>query len=330
MDHIDVKYINLISSRLGKFKKVKPHLYNFRCPICGDSQKQKNKARGYLYRVKNNTNYKCHNCGISVSFSSFLKSVDPESHKHYTFEKFRDGKTGKNFPTESPEDIFATVDSARPKFKKKVNIDLPDAFSVPISKKYLESRAIFNGKFFYAENFKEFVNTIKPDTFDDVKFGEERIVIPLIVDSKLIGVQGRALSTNPIKYLTIMLDDDAPKLYGLDNVRKDEPVYVTEGPFDSTFISNAIAMCGADADVGNWGISNPVWIYDNEPRNREIVNRIGRTIDSGDSVVIWPSNIREKDLNDMVLAGHKIQELVESNIYSGLQAKLKFTTWKKT
>jgi hypothetical protein len=330
MDHVDVKYINLISSRLGKFKKVKPHLYNFRCPICGDSQKQKNKARGYLYRVKNNTNYKCHNCGISVSFSSFLKSVDPESHKHYTFEKFKDGKTGKNFPTESPEDIFATVDSARPKFKKKVSIDLPDAFSVPISKKYLESRAIFNGKFFYAENFKEFVNTIKPDTFDDVKFGEERIVIPLIVDSKLIGVQGRSLSTNPIKYLTIMLDDDAPKLYGLDNVRKDEPVYVTEGPFDSTFISNAIAMCGADADVGNWGISNPVWIYDNEPRNREIVNRIGRTIDSGDSVVIWPSNIREKDLNDMVLAGHKIQELVESNIYSGLQAKLKFNTWKKT
>ena len=120
-----------------------------------------------------------------------------------------------------------------------------------------------------------------------------------------------------------MLDDDAPKIYGLDNVRKDEPVYVTEGPFDSTFISNAIAMCGADADVGNWGISNPVWIYDNEPRNREIVNRIGRTIDSGDSVVIWPSNIREKDLNDMVLAGHKDSRIVESNIYSGLQAKVK-------
>ena len=110
MDHIDVKYINLISSRLGKFKKVKPHLYNFRCPICGDSQKQKNKARGYLYRVKNNTNYKCHNCGISVSFGNFLKSVDPESHKHYTFEKFKDGKTGKNFTTESPEDVFHTAD----------------------------------------------------------------------------------------------------------------------------------------------------------------------------------------------------------------------------
>ena len=88
-------------------------------------------------------------------------------------------------------------------------------------------------------------------------------------------------------------------------------------------------MCGADADVGDWGISNPVWVYDNEPRNREIVQRISRTIERGDSVVIFPSNIREKDLNDMVLAGHDVKKLVESNVYSGLEAKLKFTTWKK-
>ena len=126
-----------------------------------------------------------------------------------------------------------------------------------------------------------------------------------------------------------MLDDDAPKIYGLDNIRRDAPVYVTEGPFDSTFIRNAIAMCGADADVGRWGISNPVWIYDNEPRNREIVNRIDRTIDKGDSVVIFPSSIDEKDINDMVIARHDVQKIVECNTYSGLEAKLKFNTWKK-
>ena len=126
-----------------------------------------------------------------------------------------------------------------------------------------------------------------------------------------------------------MLDEDAPKIYGLDNIRRDAPVYVTEGPFDSTFLRNSIAMCGADANVARWGISNPVWIYDNEPRNREIVNRISKTIDSNDSVVIWPSDIREKDINDMVLAGLDVQSLVESNIYTGLAAKLKFTNWKK-
>ena len=214
MDYIDVKYINLISSRLPKFKRVKPELYNFRCPICGDSQRNKSKARGYLYSVKNNTNYKCHNCGMSVSFNNFLKSLDPTTYKNYIFEKFKIGKTGKNFVADSPEDVYRTVQTSKPSFDTKVKIDLPNAFEVQESKVYLESRAIFSGEFYYAENFKEFINTIKPDTFDSVKFGEKRIVIPLIREGKLIGVQGRALSTNPIKYLTIMMGDDEPKIYG--------------------------------------------------------------------------------------------------------------------
>jgi len=329
MDFIDVKYINLISSRLQKFKRVKPKLYNFRCPICGDSQKNKNKARGFLYQVKNNTNFKCHNCGISVSFANFLKDLDPQTYKQYTFEKFKEGNTGKNFVTESPEDVFSKMRNTKPTFKKKIVIDLPSAFSVALSKHYLESRAILSGNFYYAENFQEFVNSIKPGSFEHPKFGEARIVIPLVRNEKLIGLQGRALSTNPVKYLTVMLDEDAPKIYGTDEIDKSLPVYITEGPFDSTFIRNSVAMCGADVDVVSCGISNPVWIYDNEPRNAQITRRIEQTIDQGDRVVIWPSNIREKDINDMILSGHKVQEIVDKNTYKGLEAKLKFTTWKK-
>jgi transcription elongation factor Elf1 len=329
MDFIDVKYINLISSRLSKFKKVKANLYNFRCPICGDSQKQKNKARGYLYQVKNNTNYKCHNCGISISFSSFLKDLDPETHKQYVFEKFKDGKSGKNFQTESPEDIFERLKSSKPNFKRNVAIDLPDAFSVDVSRDYLETRAIFKGKYFYAKNFQEFVNSIKPDTFPNTKYGEQRIVIPLVRNNKLIGVQGRAISTNPIKYLTIMLDEDAPKIYGLDTINKELPVYVVEGPFDSSFINNSVALCGSDGDICDLEGNTKVFVYDNEPRNKEIVSRIERCIEQGERVVIWPSHIRDKDINDMVLSGHDVQKIVESNVYQGLQAKLKFTTWKK-
>jgi len=328
MDYIDVKYINLISSRLSKFKRVKPNLYNCRCPICGDSQKNKNKARGYFYRIKNNSNYKCHNCGVNMSLNNFLKEIDPETHKEYVFEKFKEGHTGKNFVTETPEDVFKNL-ATKPTFKKKVKIDLPGAFDVARSKAYLNDRAIFSGEFYYAENFKKFINNIKPDTFDSIKYGEERIVIPLYYEGKLIGVQGRALSTNPIKYLTIMLDDDAPKIYGLDRINTDRPIYIIEGPFDSTFVENSIAMCGADVDIGSFGWSDYIWVYDNEPRNREITNRISKTIDRGEKVVIWPSNIREKDLNDMILAGHHVQKIVESNTHSGLEAKLKFNTWKK-
>ena len=193
---------------------------------------------------------------------------------------------------------------------------------------YLESRRIDPNKFYFAEKFKEFVNSLKP-TFDDTNMEESRIIIPLYYEKQLIGFQGRAIESNPVKYITVMLSEDAPKIYGLDEIQKDKTVYITEGPFDSTFIRNAIAMCGADADISNWGINDPVWIYDNEPRNREILSRISRTIGMGQKVVIWPSSINEKDINDMVLSGLDVQSVIESNTYSGLEAKLKFTTWKK-
>ena len=146
----------------------------------------------------------------------------------------------------------------------------------------------------------------------------------------MIGFQGRSLDSwiQP-KYLTVMFNDDSPKIFGLDNIRGDAPVFVTEGPFDSTFIRNSIAMCGADGDVAKWGISNPVWIYDNEPRNTEIIRRIQSVIASKQTVVIWPSNVLEKDINDMVLSGLDVQSIVEENIYSGLEATIKFNTWKK-
>ena len=321
MDHIDSKYIGIISPRLGKFKRVKSNLYNFRCPICGDSKKNKNKTRGYIYSVKTNTNFKCHNCGASMSFSNFLKHVDAPTHKQYSLEKFKEGHTGRNFVVEEPVFKFEA-----PKFKKSLSI--PKAFENPRSSGYLTARKLDSSKFYYAKKFKKFVNTIK-STFDDTRYDEERIIIPIYYEKNLIGLQGRSIDPNPVKYLTVMFDDDAPKIYGLDNVRRDAPVFVTEGPFDSTFIRNSIAMCGADADVDRWGISNPVYIYDNEPRNREIVNRISKTIDRGYKVVIWPDHINVKDINDMVMSGLDVQNLVESNIYSGLQAKLKFTNWKK-
>jgi len=323
MDFVDVRFINLISSRLPKFKRVKPDLYNFRCPICGDSEKTKNKARGYLYRIKTNTNYKCHNCGISLSFNNFLKQVDPSLHKEYTLEKFKEGHTGKNFVAKEPKFEFE-----KPKFKKTLKIGLPKASSNQDAKKYLEDRKLDPDKFYYTDKFKEWTNS-KVHTFDDLTYDEPRIIIPLIYEDKFVGYQGRSLGPSKVKYITVMLDDDAPKIYGLDKVGRDAPVFVTEGPFDSTFIRNSIAMCGADADVDRWGISNPVYIYDNEPRNREIVNRISKTIDRGYQVVIWPDHINVKDINDMVMSGLDVQNLVESNIYSGLQAKLKFTNWKK-
>ena len=329
MDFIDVKYINLISSRLLKFKKVKPKLYNFRCPICGDSKKNKNKARGFIYQVKNDTNFKCHNCGISVSFYNFLRDLDPVAHKQYVFEKFKENNTGQNFAEKNPKQVFEKVKASKPVFSKKVNIDLPSAFSVKESEIYLHQRAIFDGNFYYTKQFKKFVNTLVPNKFTDLEYDDSRIIIPLVKDNELIGLQGRSLGPSYVKYITVMLNDDAPKIYGLDKIDHEKPIYIVEGPFDSTFLDNSIAMVGSDIDIRSYNWSNYIWVYDNEPRNREIINRISKAIDRGDKVVIWPSNIVEKDINDMVLGGHEIQDIVESNTFQGLEAKLNFTNWKK-
>ena len=323
MDIIDSKYIGLVSSRLDKFKRVKANLYNFRCPICGDSKKHKNKARGYLYQVKTNANFKCHNCGASSSLNNFLKQIDPTLHKQYVMEKFKEGFAGgRNFVVEEPKFEFK-----KPVFKK--SLDLPRASEVPIATKYLEKRKIDPRNFYFTKEFQKWTNTHK-QTFDTIHRDESRVIIPLHdTEKNLIGFQGRSLGPNSVKYITVMLNEDAPKIYGLDKIDETKPVYITEGPFDSTFVENSVAMCGSDLDIRSFGWSDCIYVYDNEPRNREIVNRIDKTINGGYKVVIWPTSIVEKDINDMVLGGHKIMSVLESNTYSGLQAKVKFNNWKK-
>ena len=327
MDIIDSKYIGLVSSRLQKFKRVKPNLYNFRCPICGDSKKHKNKARGYFYQHKTDTNFKCHNCGASTTFGNFVKQIDPSLHKQYVMEKFKEGLTGRHRNIPNPIFEEPKFEFKKPVFKKK--LDLPRADEVPIAKEYLENRKLDPSKFYFAYKFKEWTNTQK-QTFDTIGRDESRIIIPMYdKDKTLIGFQGRSLGPNSVKYITVMIKDDAPKIYGLDQIDNEKPIYIIEGPFDATLVQNGVAMCGSDLDIRSFGWSDYIYVYDNEPRNREIVNRIDKTINGGYKVVIWPTSIVEKDINDMVLSGQNIMNVLESNTYSGLKAKIKFNNWKR-
>nr|BAR31273.1 DNA primase subunit [uncultured Mediterranean phage uvMED]BAR31314.1 DNA primase subunit [uncultured Mediterranean phage uvMED] len=310
------------------FSRKKADLYNFRCPYCGDSQKRRNKARGYLFKIKNNFTYKCHNCGVGRSLANFLKDQDTHLYDQYIMEKFKEGSTGKGTATPNPKLIFS-----KPKFVKK-DIDLEKISELNNShpaRVYLEQRGIKDlDYFYYCPKFKEWTNNRKR-TFDTLRQDSPRIIIPFKdKDGNLFGYQGRSLAPKAkLRYITIMLDEDQPKIFGLDRVKTDEPIYIVEGPFDSIFIKNSVAMAGSDADIRTFGWSNHIWVFDNEPRNREIVARISKSIDRGDKVIIWPKNIQQKDINDMHLAGHDVQTLVESNVYQGLTATLKFNDWKK-
>jgi transcription elongation factor Elf1 len=333
MSLIDSKYVGLVSSRLQKFKQVKTGLYNFRCPYCGDSQRHKSKARGYIYKLKNDHNYKCHNCGISRTFTNFLKDFDVVLYDQYVMERYKSGITGKNSNTPNPNFQFEkTV------FEKKHKINLPTIAELNTehpAKVYLQDRKIpdkFLNQLYYCENFKKWTNEQKY-TFESIDQDEPRIIIPLINNREIIGFQGRSLNKNSkIKYITIILDENQPKIYGLDNVDWNKTVYITEGPIDSMFIDNAIAMVGADIDkmflISNFNVDFVI-VYDNEKRNKQIVERMEKAIDLKLPIVIWPSNVNEKDINDMVLSGLDVNSMLKSNRYSGLEAKAKLISWKR-
>jgi len=324
MDFVDSKYISLVSSRLEKFSQKKRDLFNFRCPICGDSSKNKTKTRGYFYVVKNNINYKCHNCGASMSFNNFLKKIDPVLQKQYAMEKFKEGHAGKNFQTPAPKLEFSA-----PKFKKKVKLNLPTADTNETATEYLVKRRLDPSKFYYTPTFKKWANTLTK-AFDSTKYDDARVVIPLYTESgELFGFQGRALGPSKVKYITIMINDDHPKVYGMESINRKETVYVVEGPFDSTFIKNGIAMCGADVDLHTLRLDDLVYVYDNEPRNKEICSRIENVIKRGDKVVIFPERITQKDINDMVLAGVDVNSVLKSNTYQSLKATIKYNEWKR-
>ena len=329
MSFIDAKYIGLVSVRLQKFSRKKENLYTFRCPYCGDSQKNKNKTRGYIYKYKNDHNFKCHNCGASKSLTNFLKDQDVGLYDQYIMERYKAGLTGKMSNTPDP-----VVPSSKPHFKKK-DFDLPRISELNNShpaKIYLQKRQIPDNKlreFYFCEKFKHWTNTQK-QMFDSEENDEPRIIIPLKDKNGIFGFQGRTLNPrSKLRYITVMLNDDSPKIYGLDKVDASQPIYIVEGPFDSTFIKNAVAMCGSDVDIRTLGWRDYIYVFDNEPRNKQICDRISKTIDNGDKVVIWNSKIQEKDLNDMVLAGLDVQDVVSSSAYHGLNAKVKFNGWKK-
>ena len=325
MLHVDTKYISLMSPRLEKFTK-KDNTYNFRCPYCGDSQKNKNRARGYFYQKKGSFIYKCHNCGVGRTLSNFLKDHDSTLYDEYVLEAYREGVTGKGTKIPLPKFKFD-----KPSFKTNIFQDLDlvsDLNTTHQARKFLERRKLPPDQFYYCPKFKEWTNKHK-EVFRDTRYDESRIIIPLRDKDGVFGYQGRSIFSNSsLRYITVMLDDNKPKIYGLDKINSEETVYVTEGPFDSQFLGNAIAMCGSDVDLSGFDYRF-VYVFDNEPRSREICTKVAKAIQAGNSVVIYPKQIREKDLNDMVLAGHEVQSMVESNTYHGLEANLKFTQWKQ-
>tara|TARA_B000000532_G_scaffold83584_1_gene66871 strand:+ start:785 stop:1792 length:1008 start_codon:yes stop_codon:yes gene_type:complete len=330
-NYVDLKYINILSARLEQFKQKGKNLFNFRCPYCGDSQKDKTKARGYLYAVKNDMFYKCHNCGIGTNMPNFIKDRDQKLYSEYCLEKF------KKKPKKEEVDF-------KPKFDKvefddlNLGMKISDLKDTHPAKKFVLDRKIPRDKLdllYCCNRFMTLVNRVKPGTFKDVTKDYPRLIIPFYDESgKLFAFQGRAFGKEQPKYITIKLDESKQKVYGLERVNFLQPIKVVEGPLDSLFLDNCLASAGAD--LKNVKKSLPedqiTYIYDNEPRNREIIKHMYSVIDKGYSLVIWPDDLKHKDINDMIISGltsEQITDIIHNNTFSGLAATAKLDFYKR-
>jgi len=324
---IDKKYINLISCHFEKFKWKSDKLANCRCKFCGDSITNKNKARGYFYVKNNNFFYKCHNCNIGYSLYNIINEVSPTLCKEYNAENFLENNNFKKYPVniEIPKPV---------EILEKINI-------IPIgqldenhkARKFIQDRKIPNvhwKNIGFAKNFAKIAEEF--DISYKNRFAEEeRIIILIRSQMGICGIQGRSFTNNRMKYITLKKENRSC-FYNYDSVDLTKKFYVLEGPIDSMFINNSIATLGMSGfrTLGEKiDDTNAIYVVDNQPYNKEVVDTIEYLIEHGKKVCIFPQNIKEKDINDMVLANLNPSDIIDDHTYCGLEAKLVFNNWKK-
>ena len=338
MNYIDTKYISLISHRLRNFTKKPNFLWNFSCPYCGDSQTNRKKARGFIYRTKNDLFYKCHNCSHGTTLSKLIEHVDPNIFKEYTMERYKEGLTsnGKGDRTPGASIKAPKFDIKKPVFKTFEGLkSFAELENNHPAVKFLSSRCLPRDTWndiYYCPRFFEFTNRFIPNKFPSLTGDHPRVLIPFRNKSgDIIAYQGRSFGKEKQKYITIIIDDKHPKIFGLDRLDDTNEILVVEGPFDSLFLKNSIAVAQSDLRVPQYK-DNAILVPDNEPRNPEICKQIERCINDGYRVCLWPSSVEEKDVNDMILSGKTMVEvlnLIHSNSHKGLEALTVFNSWKR-
>ena len=330
---VDIKYANMLSNTLDKFevKQNNPYGAHCRCPLCGDSKKNPNKSRGGIYTSKNKLWYKCFNCGINKSFSSLLKEVHSDLYDQYKIEIFKEKYGDKSTQKED-----APMEFVPPNFTDK-NIlddhftkvkDLPSNHDCYI---YCQERQIpvnHLNRLYYIDDFTPIAKHYKLKMKNRVK---NRLGIPFYDKHKnLSGITCRALDNSSLRYYTAKFGP-FPLLYGIERVNEKNVIYVVEGPIDSLFLNNAIAIGSSDLTriEKQYTPNQCVLVYDNQPRNIEIKKLMLNAWNKGFSVVIWPKNIKEKDLNEMVISGINIDKTIKTHTYKDAELFLRISQWSK-
>jgi len=342
----DEKFLLLVSNRLQNFKKKKAHEWNFRCPLCGDSERNRHKARGYIYAKRDILFYKCHNCSVALPFAALLKRLDRQAFDEYLLESLQDGQEPKQSLQAAPEPHSSPIkgDQSHP----------VDKLLVPTLAACRASQSALHEVYRYAVEIRKLPEsaltrlnaTNKAHTWLLPLVGEEKaakvaddityLVQPFCLpNGAWYGAQLRMLERK--EYLTFRWSNEPLKMFGLEAWNPNALTYVVEGPIDSLFIPNCISPCGSDLltgvqEVENQGLMDKraerVYVWDNEPKNPQVRHHIQTAIRLKEPVVIWRGDW-EKDINDMVRAGKNVLKEIEKRTFKGTAAQVEFDSWAR-
>lgn len=332
---IDNEFAYRALAHLPKFRQINNSSIfklNFRCPVCGDSQTDMNKARGWYYGNGDHGAIHCYNCGNHQKLSSYLNEYEPDLYREYILEQ-RKEKGNRPEPVKEPPKPEAKIIKALPTC---VRLDkIPHEHPII---KYVQNRKIPEhqwGRLWFTNEWPALCNKIKAGTYKK-ELSEPRLVIPIFnKDGKAEAFQGRALRKDaPQKYITIKAYENATKIYGVERVDESKPVIVLEGPLDSLFLDNAIAITGGQLDLDLVPFKEQrIWVMDAESRHPDTIKRMTRLIEAGEKVLFWDLwKVSGKDINEFIQNGstpEQVQEYILSNFEQGLKAKLRLQRYSK-
>ena len=337
----DLQWMHRISGNLERFQETSSYgnVYKARCPICGDSESNPYKARLYFYDTHGSLNVDCKNCGYSHSFYRFMSDAFPHMFQEYKREVIKESLgADRGFKTPKPVQPSPKPKKTAHKPAKRVLDGCIPLNRVPEdhpARVYMRTRGFTEHEtrhLMFADDFKTCAESVSYKPLSEDFPTESRIVIPFYdVDGNVLMIQGRSLDPkSKMKYITIKTDPAIPKIYGMERIDPSKTIYCVEGPLDSLFVDNCIASC--DSSLTRLDCAD-VYIWDNEPRAKDIIKLMNKAIEDGHNVVIWPNSPDAKqDINDMILSGmtrEQIMRTINENTFQGGKAKIRFTQWKK-
>lgn len=305
--------------------------YTGGCPICREGKSWGRKSR--LYYIPNDSKLCCHNCGWYGTPINWVMEVEQLTYKEVAAQiKECDYEYGlpvetieKAQTTELPRDSINLFDRTQLTYYKD-NDSVKRAVDVIVDRKL--NKAVNRPRTLYT-------------SLTDVVH-KNRLIIPFYNQSnECIFYQSRKLfesDTKP-KYLSKMNSEKS--LFNYNNVSSStDNVFITEGPIDSFFIEDSVAVAGIQErskesltpvqaqQLERLFLVQTVWVLDSQWLDQTSLIKTETLLKNNQCVFIWPRNIGEKfkDINEMCVyfdIDRIGKKYILENTYCGLKGIVK-------